>query len=1359
MQSLNFCAMECRMDQYDSVLSQENQDQFIINNTSNAAPDAVDDAGAVTLVRELFRSDFEIEGVKDYYRDGFYLKQINGWTGNQLVEVNSRYGGADGSDFLIELNRDPTAKFQDAPSISRTLATADGALYNLSFDFASRPGLMENSSHIGLFLDGQQVADWQANGQGSNQPLWQNGAYNFTGTGQAVTVEFREMGDDIDHGRGMLLDNISLTETLESLVTDETSTVLIDVLANDSDPQGQPLTIISLSDVFHDGQWVGQTEVVTVGGRQQVQFTPNEQLQALTAGEEAELSFGYTIADPDGNTDSATASFTVQGVNDTPDAAQDSYVMRYAGRLIVDVRENDTDAEDDALSVTHINGTELVVGQAVRVEIYQGVKPVRADITLQVDGQLQIDHIGGNSLRDLYFEYTLSDGTSSTDSIATVQILPKIKADITAISEDTDTPGDFRTADLNGLTISGNVTGALLPEETLQITWPRSGGWQTVSVDNDTLSWSFDDNTGRSNGDEVVYTTRIQDAFGRNLDVDKQTVVFESDVSPAEINITHISEDTGFFDDDFNTADRTLEVYGTLSEALGPDDRVEVTWDGGQTWYTATVNGTDWSYDSSHFEHDQRARPLYEVRIINDKGHIGDVDDQRIIVDALPGRYNTISIDGISTDTGTDNDFITQDNTLTINGSLMRNLGNDQMVWIYSDADPDWQVQATVNNDYTWSVIDPLVHGLNSDVTYTAKIIDLAGNVMGQDSQLVVIDNTAPSVDVAITAITEDTALADFRTADLDGITVSGTVGPLADDEAVQIKLKGISDWLGTVVNNSDGSWTYDDLTARNDGDIITYKVRVIDGAGNVGDTDSQVVTFVDSDVLEVVGDTSGYTKEDTVLYDSGDLDIKGMESGGFVGQKLYGYYGNVTMSTDGEWTYTLNNNATIVQQLRGGQRVEDSFVYKTVDGAEHNLTIDVEGKDDAARVRDVNLGSYRANTTHGTTKGSVSWSDIDFGEKVTFSSGTQKLKYWGPNHTLTVDSSGNYSFKPGYVYHDEFTDVNFTKSFSWQSSAGSFKLTFSFRTGPSPIILDLDGDGVETLATADGVEFDIYASGSAVATGWVGADDALLVRDLNGDGIIDDARELFGDHTLMQDGSQAEDGFHALAELDSNADGKIDAQDQAFSELQLWQDRNSDGLVQQGELLTLQEAGVASVNTSASISEMWDESGNFHGLQSTYITSEGEERAATDVWFTTGLAEEYYGSDISDEIVTGIGDDILIGAGGDDILTGGEGRDTFIWQAGDQGSEGHVATDTITDFNLQEDLLNLSDMLDFDAAGDVLGDYLSLSRDAQGDAVIEVASSGGEVDQRIVLENVSADMAMESNLISSLQDEGQLII
>ena len=141
------------------------------------------------------------------------------------------------------------------------------------------------------------------------------------------------------------------------------------------------------------------------------------------------------------------------------------------------------------------------------------------------------------------------------------------------------------------------------------------------------------------------------------------------------------------------------------------------------------------------------------------------------------------------------------------------------------------------------------------------------------------------------------------------------------------------------------------------------------------------------------------------------------------------------------------------------------------------------------------------------------------------------------------------------------------------------------------PLVLDLDGDGLEITPLSRGVQFDGNGDTIRTNTSWVQADDGLLVLDRNGNGVIDSGRELFGDETLLADGKKAAHGFAALAELDvggaANAtggagDGVFDAKDAQYTNVRIWRDLNQDGISQANELQTLAEAGIASVKLSS---------------------------------------------------------------------------------------------------------------------------------------------------------------------------------
>ena len=161
-----------------------------------------------------------------------------------------------------------------------------------------------------------------------------------------------------------------------------------------------------------------------------------------------------------------------------------------------------------------------------------------------------------------------------------------------------------------------------------------------------------------------------------------------------------------------------------------------------------------------------------------------------------------------------------------------------------------------------------------------------------------------------------------------------------------------------------------------------------------------------------------------------------------------------------------------------------------------------------------------------------------------------------------------------------------------------------------SPLVFDLDGDGIELTSVSGATAFfDVGADGFAEATGWVAADDGLLALDVDGDGRIDDGSELFGDQTGHAH------GFLALAQHDGNGDGVIDAADAVFSELVVWQDANADGISQAGEMRGLAELGIASISTGATATSYWV-AGNEIRYESTFTWTDGTTGVVGDAFF-----------------------------------------------------------------------------------------------------------------------------------------------
>jgi|GEM_PF-1295942 len=319
------------------------------------------------------------------------------------------------------------------------------------------------------------------------------------------------------------------------------------------------------------------------------------------------------------------------------------------------------------------------------------------------------------------------------------------------------------------------------------------------------------------------------------------------------------------------------------------------------------------------------------------------------------------------------------------------------------------------------------------------------------------------------------------------------------------------------------------------------------------------------------------------------------------------------------------------------------------------------------------------------------------------------------------------------YVEDKNLSGTEWDVSDNKTTVIGNLALTFFV----TPLVLDLNGDGFNFVTQNEGVLFDMTNDGILDKTSWIDADDGFLVVDKNGDGVINNQSEMFGNT------DQHADGFANLAQYDTNGDGKIDANDAGFNDLKIWQDINQDGISQADELYGLDDAGIASISLQTQPGGEGSED-TAVALTGSFTYNDGSEGQIVDALFNVTDGTELdkgatlTGTDGNDVIYGTDKDDLLSGGLGNDTLFGGTGADSFVFL----DTAGGV--DTIKDFNLAEgDVLDISNILaGFDPLTQALTDYVNVTSDGADTIVqLDISGTGAQFQTIAILEGVSIDL------------------
>ncbi|WCP69316.1 VCBS domain-containing protein [Vibrio tubiashii] len=600
--------------------------------------------------------------------------------------------------------------------------------------------------------------------------------------------------------------------------------------------------------------------------------------------------------------------------------------------------------------------------------------------------------------------------------------------------------------------------------------------------------------------------------------------------------------------------------------------------------------------------------------------------------------------------------------SIVSNGSLGTLQVNALGEWTYVVDDTAPAVNALAVGESTTDTIQ--VKAVDSE-NGESNIVDITITINGT--------NDAPNiVAIATQEVTEDSLL-----------TLSGTFDSGDPDTSDPHSWSVVSsDARGTLtVNQTTGAWEFElnnshaDIQSLAAGELLTlsYTIQVMD---ELNETDTQVVEFevtgtngvpsvvvADSTLTETINADSAITSASgsIVIDDEDTSDTHTFALTGDV-QMLTSSFGEMTIDrTTGVWNYALNAAAGL---LLKDELVSDTFTV-TIDDQNGSaitqvLTVNIQGTDDAPVITGSATGQVQEDYLNQTS-GQLAATDTetDVGD-LTWQLVSNSVGQYGTLSFNPSTGAWNYQLNPGST-NDLVASATDTDEFTVQVSDG-------VKTTQQVITITVIGN----VAQQGGVGYDLLQASSADEWLWGGPNDGSDVGQAD--------RFAWSDSTV---GTSAQPGTDYVKDFDAGEDivdlsGFVNAND-------VWQ-----------SVSVAQQVSIDEVGTDTQIS-LFDSNQNLVQtitLQDVLIS----ELTSED---TTGMTQaELLSTLVSEQAITlsqtygHEGDDTLTGSASDDILLGGLGEDTFVMLSGNAGSALNPTQDTLADFSVSDDIIDLSDLL-----------------------------------------------------------------
>jgi hypothetical protein len=820
---------------------------------------------------------------------------------------------------------------------------------------------------------------------------------------------------------------------------------------------------------------------------------------------------------------------------------------------------------------------------------------------------------GDIQVRQTDLALNVSTSAVNATSVVIDTTAPLATSQITDISKDSGTLGDFVTNDTS-LFISGS-NSALGNNETVQVSVDNGATWHNTSAVKAT-SWTYD-NTAQPFGiGSFTLQTRVIDDADNVGTTSAQSLTITAVGAIATSRIKGISDDAGIVGD-YVTNDTTLVISGD-NTALNFGDVVQISLDNGSTWFnTQSLSANTWEYDNS-------ANPMksgsyvLQTRVMDSFGVNGVAYSQNVaIITRTPVTPSfAISIDTGSSTLGSSSDGITANGLVSVSGI------EPTGTWQYSfNGGKSWS--AVQSSSVTSFVLNPGNYGIGA---VRVRQTDLATNIgtAAQNAAAIVVDTIAPTIDL-------DSGASANRTVSVTDVNTFATAGVAINTATTSVveasnSVANVQVAFSTLYNGANEVLRIDTTDIQANGDFLPSTVS--DGINTWGssyDSTSHTFTFALSS-----GSAATNAQAQTLVQSLAYRDTTVPDT---------------SMGDSADWTLI---NATVTANTLAAPDSAMTAEVVTLNASTANA--DMQRTFTGLSASTAYTYSFWAKLGTATnidvvvTDGS-GWNTLAGEKQYTSADGLSTTGWTKLSHTFTTDSSGQASVYLGansetglatqsagtvdlwgarlHLAGETYTRTISVSATDSAGNTGAASTTTINITGTTPLMLDLNGDGIHTVGLSAGVVFDVDADGTRQATGWSDGQDGLLVLDLNHDGVINDGSELFGSGTTLNatvtstsNSSKAIDGYAALAQYDRDSNGLsngvIDSQDTVFNQLQVWIDTNVDGITNAGELKTLAELGVKSLSL-ATTKGTATENGNAALLQSTWTDAQNNTHALAD--------------------------------------------------------------------------------------------------------------------------------------------------